>query len=170
MKAELQFFAMPDDADVLLAFAKNKVDSIEVLNNENAQQHRLVIGDCDILYTASTLQDHMLLVGSVAINTGPVNHSCKDQERAKTVYRRLRKWLKKNYSNKLSTDSLDGSEKVALARNHWISPAAVAWKREDQQRQLKLYDTSPIIFELLKISKTIGTPVPVASNKVRGHG
>ena len=163
MKAELQFFAMPDDAEEFLAFARDKVDSIE--NN-----HRLVIGDCKIIYTAGVIDDTMLLVGSIAINTGTVDNSCADQERAKAVYRSLRQWFKKTYSNKLSTYSLDDSEKVALARNHWISPAAIAWKKADSQRLLKLYDTSPIVFALLKISKLIGKPVPVASNKVRGHG
>jgi len=163
MKAELQFFAMPDDAEEFLTFAKDKVDSIE--NN-----HRFVVGDCEILYTASVIDNVMLLIGSVAINTGTVDNSCVDQERAKSIYRSLRKWFKKNYSNKLSTYSLDDSEKVALARNHWVSPAAIAWKKADSQRQLKLYATSPIVFELLKISKLIGKPVPVSSNKVRGHG
>ena len=163
MKAELQFFAMPDDAEEFLAFARDKVDSIE-------NDHCLVIGDCEIIYTAGVIDGMMLLVGSIAINTGTVDNSCAAQERAKAVYRSLRKWLKKNYSNKLSTYSLDDSEKVALARNHWISPAAIAWKKAKSQRLLKLYNTSPIVFALLKISKLIGKPVPVASNKVRGHG
>ncbi|HHL19504.1 MAG TPA: hypothetical protein ENJ33_07195 [Thiothrix sp.] len=163
MKAELQFFAMPDDAEEFLAFARDQVDSIK-------DNHRLVIGDCELIYTAGVIDDKVLLVGSIAINTGTVGNSCADQERAKAVYRNLRKWLKKNYSNKLSTYSLDDSEKVALARNHWISPSAIAWKKAESQRLLKLYDTSPIVFTLLKISKLIGKPVPVASNKVRGHG
>lgn len=163
MKAELQFFAMPDDAEEFLAFAREKADSIE--NN-----HRLVIGDCEIFYTAGVIDNTMLLVGSVAINTGTVDNSCADQERAKAIYRSLRQWVKKNYSNKLSTYSLDKSEKVALARNHWISSAATTWKKADSQRELKLYASSPIAFALLKISKLIEKPVPVASKKIRGHG
>lgn len=166
MKAELQFFAMPDDAEILLAVANDYVDSIELKDSS----HRLVIGDCEIIYTNTILQQKTLLVGSVAINTGTVDHACADQERAKKIYRNLRQWLKKNYSNKLSTYSLDGSEKIALARNHWISPAATKWKKQDSERLLKLYDTSPIVFELLKISKKMAKPVPVSSNKVRGHG
>ncbi|MEE9351384.1 MAG: hypothetical protein V3U78_03930 [Thiotrichaceae bacterium] len=167
MKAELQFFALPNDAEATLIFAKTKVDNIET-NAENISH--LIVGDCELIYTAGEVQDDLLIVGSLAINTGPVGDTCADQERAKAVYRDLRKWFKKNYSNKLNTYHLEGDRKDAAARNHWISPAAKVWKGEVSDRMMKLYDTSPVAFDVMIVSRQIGDLVPVESNKVRGHG
>ncbi len=126
--------------------------------------------DCEIIYTAGLVQKDVLLAGSFAINTGPVDDTCADQERAKTVYRDVRRWFKKNYSNKLNTYMLEGARKDTAARNHWISASAKAWVSEDACRLLKLYDTSPVAFEIMVISKQMGEITPVSSNKVRGHG
>ena len=163
MKAELQFFAMPEDAEELLAFAKQKVDAIE-------DNMRLIVGDCQLVYTAGIIQDDILLAGSLVINTGPVDDSCADQERAKAVYRDLRKWFKKNYSNKLNTYMLEGERSDSAARNHWISSTAKTWKQADGKRLLKLYDTSPVAFDIMVVSKKMGKIIPVESNKVKGHG
>ncbi len=163
MKAELQFFALPEDAEALLAFAEDKVDAIE-------DRQRFIIGDCEISFTAGIVQDDILLVGAVAIDTGPVDNSCRDQERAKAAYRSIRKWIKKNYSNRLYSYNLEGERKETAARNHWISPAAAAWKKTNSERLLKLYDTSPIAFDIMIVSKQMGEIKPVANNKVRGHG
>ena len=120
--------------------------------------------------TPGSLEDSMLIVGSLVINTGPVDDSCADQERAKKVYRRIRNWFKKNYSNKLYTYMLEGDKNEAAARNHWISPSASAWVQENNDRQLKLYNTSPLVFDIMVVRNTMGKLVPVESNKVRGHG
>jgi len=166
MKAELQFFALPNDRDDVLTLIKDKVDAIET---QEANSH-LIIGDCELVYTPGSLEGSMLIVGSLTINTGPVDDSCADQERAKKVYRHIRSWFKKNYSNKLYTYMLEGDKNETAARNHWISPAATAWVQEDNDRQLKLYDTSPLVFDLMVVKNTIGKLIPVESNKVRGHG
>ncbi len=163
MKAELQFFALPDDIDEMLAVVRDEVDAIE-------DGGRLRIGECDIQLTAGAIQGDHLLVGSVAINTGPVDEPCKDQEKAKAVYRSIRKWIKKHYSNRLFSYQLEGNRKETAARNHWISPAAVAWKKEAPARLLKLYATSPLAFDIMVVSKQMGEIKPVSSNKVRGHG
>jgi hypothetical protein len=166
MKAELQFFAMPDEKSEVLAFVEDKVDTIQEMDN----QRHLIIGDCKLVFTGSSIQEDMLIVGSIAINTGTVDDSCADQEKAKAVYRKIRNWFKKGYSNKLCTYSLEGDRDDGVARNHWISPAAIEWKKEDKSRLLKLYDTSPIAFDIMVVSKKIGKLVPVESKNVRGHG
>jgi len=169
MKAEIQFFALPDDVQVLLSLVKDKVDSIHAVENVQ-HQSCLVVGDCQIIITAGTIQENMLIVGSVAINTGPKEDACADQERTKSIYRDLRKWLKKNYSNKLKTFSLEADNKVSAARNHWLSPEARIWSLADDSREMKLYDTSPVVFAVMVVSKQMGEIKPVSSNKVRGHG
>lgn len=172
MKAELQFFAMPDDTKETLAFTKGKVDTIEKVEGQDNDLSifRLVVGDCELIYTPNVIQGDMLLVGSIAINTGTAEDSCADQERAKAAYRKIRNWFKKDYSNKLCTFNLEGDRDDGVARNHWISPAAIQWKQENETRLLKLYDTSPMAFEIMVVSKKIGKLIPVESKKVRGHG
>ena len=166
MKAELQFFALPNDSDEVLATVKDTVDAIETQKGNT----RIIVGDCELVYTPGALEGRLLIVGSLAINTGPVDDSCADQERAKKVYRHIRNWFKKNYSNKLYTYMLEGDKNETAARNHWISPSASAWVQEDKERQLKLYDTSPLVFDIMVVKNTMGKLVPVESNKVRGHG
>ncbi len=166
MKAEIQFFAMPDDINEVLTLIDAKTDAIV----KKGESTHLIIGDCKLDYTSGSLQENRLIVGSLAINTGPTDDSCADQERAKKVYRFIRSWFKKNYSNKLYTYMLEGNKNETAARNHWVSPAATAWRQDDENRQLKLYDTSPLVFELMVVSKAMGELIPVESNKVRGHG
>jgi hypothetical protein len=163
MKAEIQFFSMPDDAGEILALVKNKIDTIE-------EGSRLLIGDCEVNYTSGTIKNNLLLMGSLAINTGPVDNACADQERAKAVYRKIRKWLKKNYSNRLNTYQLEGERKDAAERNHWLSPAAAEWVKAADGRLLKITENSMTAFEIMNVSNLMGEIKPVSSNKVRGHG
>lgn len=169
MKAELQFFALPEDVEALLENVRDKVDSVDELDSQQGVM-KLVIGECEIHLKASKVQEDMLLVGSVSINTGPVDDPCKDQERAKSVYRSLRKWVKKHYSNRLYSYYLEGDKREAAARNHWASPAALDWKSRVSERVFKLYDTSPIAFEIMVMEKGIGDVKPVAKKGMRGHG
>lgn len=166
MKAEIQFFAMPNDINEVLALIDDKTNTVE----KKGESTHLIIGDCKLVYTSGSLQKNRLIVGSLSINTGSADDSCGDQERAKKVYRFIRNWFKKNYSNKLYTYMLEGNKNETAARNHWISPAATAWKQKDKNRQLKLYDTSPLVFDLMVVSNAMGELIPVESNKVRGHG
>lgn len=163
MKAELQFFAMPDDVEEILALVQSKIDAVEY-------KHRFIIGDCEVAYKAGILQDNILLMGSVTINTGEVSNSCAAQERAKSVYRLVRKWMKKHYSNRLNTYQLTGDRKDKAARNHWISPAATLWKNADEKHELKIIENSSTAFDIMKVSNLMGEIKPVSSNKVRGHG
>lgn len=163
MKAELQFFAMPEDVEEILALIEAKIDAIKY-------KHRFVVGDCEVTYKAGVLIDDILLMGSIAIDTGTVDNSCAAQERAKSVYRIVRKWIKKHYSNRLNTYQLTGERKDKAARNHWISPAAVAWKKADEQHILKITAESSTAFDIMQVSRLMGEIVPVSSNKVRGHG
>jgi len=163
MKAELQFFAMPNDVEEILALVQSKLDAVEY-------KHRFIMGDCEVAYKAGILKENILLMGSVVIDTGTVANSCAAQERAKSVYRMVRKWIKTHYSNRLNTYQLTGDRKDKAARNHWISPAAAVWKNLDEQHELKIIENSSTAFDIMKVSNLIGEIVPVSSNKVRGHG
>jgi hypothetical protein len=163
MKAEFQFFALPDDVNEVLALVSHKVDSIEA-------NQRLQIGDCEVIYIAGAIKNNALIMGSLVINTGSVDNACASQERAKSVYRILRKWFKKNYSNRLNTYQLTGDRKEKAARNHWISPTAAKWKAQDSRRLLKVTENSQVAFDIMVVSNLMGEIVPVSSNKVRGHG
>jgi hypothetical protein len=163
MKAELQFFAMPDDIDEILALVNDKIDFIE-------DNHHWLIADCEVTYKAGVIKGNVLLMGSIAINTGSVDNSCVAQERAKAVYRTVRKWMKKHYSNQLNTYQLVGERKDKAARNHWISPAAAQWKTENPANVLKIIEKGAMAFEIMQVSRLMGEVVPVSSNKVRGHG
>ena len=162
MKAELQFFMTAKDMSDFLQFAQDKVDIIE-----NSQ--RFVIGDCEINLEPSLITDNTIFIGHINIDTGSNDQSCNDQERAKSVFRSLRNWLKKNYTCKLSTATLENKDKQSMSRSHWLGPDARRWKEEDENKHLlRLSQTSSAIFEVAKISKLMGEIIPKESKKKRG--
>ncbi len=162
MKAELQFFMTPKDTEDFLRFTQDKVDAIE-------EARHFIIGDCEIHHEASLLSNDTIFIGRINIDTGDINHHCKDQERAKAVFRTLRNWLKKHYTCKLSTASLDDPDKRSMSRSHWLGPDAKRWKEKDaSNRLLRLSTTSPATFDVAKISKLMGEIVPKKSRKKRG--
>ena len=86
MDAEILFFMMEKDEANFVTFAKQYCDSI--VNQNGTTQFN--IGDCKLLFTRSILEDKTMYCGKLEIRLGRAEFDCVNQEKAKSVFRKLR--------------------------------------------------------------------------------
>ena len=149
MKAALQLLMLPSDVQVFLDFAKDHVDSIDA-------EQRLLVGDCELIFKASEQHENTLFVGSLSINSGGLDDGCKDSNRANNVYRELRKWIKKNYDNRLSTWEEGKKDKMGRTRNQWLAPDAKAWKQKNADAEIRHSPTSIVYYDIAPEFSSMG--------------
>lgn len=156
MKAELQLLMLPSDVQVFLDFAKNHVDSI-------GSGQYLMIGDCELTFQASEQSENSLFVGSLRINSGGLDDGCKDSNRANNVYREVRKWVKKNYDNRLSTWEEGKKDKMGRTRNQWLAPDAKAWKQNNNDAEIRHSATSTVYYDIAPEFSNMGGIEPTGN-------
>ena len=141
MDAEIQFFMTAKDEDDFLSFVVKHVDSVE----SNSVVRTLIIGDCHLMLTPSVVEDLVLYLGKLEIRLG--NSDLDDIERARSTFRKLRNWIKKNYFSRLAYINKRG--KLTPSRVHWLGQDAKKWKQADPENHLlKLSKTSNTLFNI----------------------
>lgn len=156
MKAAIQFFMTTTDAQAFLQQAEELVDSIE----EQAESTLLKIGDCEIVYTPSLKSENTLTAGSIAINSGGIDDGCKHRLKADGVYKKLRKWIKSNYTNRLCTWTEENTDKISRVRECWLGPDARQMKEVDKNMVLRLSLSSSTLFDLAPDMNVMGDITP----------
>lgn len=146
MDAEILFFMTEKDQTEFLEVAAKSCDAV-VDASTVLEFH---VGDCKLIFTPSLFEDMTLYIGKLEIRLGELtSNNFKDQERAKSTFRKLRNWLKKNYWSRLAYLNANKKNKLTPSRNHWLGPDAKSWKEGDEKtRLLKLSKTSWMVFEL----------------------
>lgn len=133
------------DQTDFLTFAKKYIDSTD----RSESICRLAIGDCELLLTPSEMKNNVMVTGKFEIRLGPSESACKDQERAKKIFRKLRKYIKKQYWSRLAYINKKKKDQLTPSRNHWLGPDAKTWKDADAKKHiLKLSHTSWMEFEI----------------------
>jgi len=141
MDAEIQFFMTSIDEIEFLSFVEKQVDSVV----KSDSFFKLVLGDCELFFTPSYLEEKNLYLGKLEIRLR--DFEFKDQERAKYVFRKLRNWLKKKYFSRLAY--INKRNKLTPSRVHWLGPDAKKWKLLDSDNHLlKLSNTSKTVFDI----------------------
>ena len=141
MDAEIQFFMTAKDEQDFLAVADKHVDKIE----GNKGSLILIIGDCQLVFNPSERSDNTIYAGRLLIRSS--NESASDLERAKSIFRKLRNWIKKKYFSRLAFINKKG--KLTPSRIHWLGPDAKKWKQQDPEEYvLKLSHTSNTVFDI----------------------
>ena len=145
MDAEILFFMTDKDESDFLTFAEKHCDSIEIQQGTSV----LYVGNCKLLFTYSILENETLYCGKLEIRLGRSEFDCADQEKAKSVFRKLRSYIKKNYWSRLAYENENKKGKLTPSRNHWLGPDAKRWKEVDTEgHTLKLSKTSWMEFEI----------------------
>ena len=144
MQSELQFFMSETDQSHFFAFVRELVDAV------SEDRSTLHIGDCVMTFTPSSFADNTLFTGKLSINTiDQAGVACHDEERAKTVFRKIKKWLKKHYWSRLAFLNKHKKNKLTPSRAYWLGPDAKKWKDANpDQHILKLSATSWMVFEI----------------------
>ena len=148
MDAEILFFMTTKDQDDFLKVVEKHCDSM----SETNRSHDLIfhIGDCSLFFVASKCEVDTLFTGKLEIrlsNTSTVFESTH-KERAKTVFRKLRNWIKKHYWSRLAYLNQNKKNKLTPSRNHWLGPDAKVWKESNKSHLLRLSKTSWMVFEI----------------------
>ena len=145
MDAEIQFFMTSTDETDFLAFAQKHLDRV-TSSKEGAQ---FTIGDCELQFTSSVIDDNSMFAGKLEIRLDDPDFNYEDIERAKSVYRKLRNWIKKKYWSRLAYLHKNKKDKLTPSRVHWLGPDAKRWKEADSENHiLKLSRTSWMVFEI----------------------
>ena len=145
MDAEILFFMTEQDELDFLAFAEKHCDSINIKNGLS----ELNVGDCKLLLTSSAIESGAMYCGKLEIRLGRSEFDCEDQEKAKSVFRKLRGYLKKNFWSRLAYENKNKKGRLTPSRNHWLGPNAKKWKEADLTGHLlKLSKTSWMEFEI----------------------
>ena len=145
MDAEILFFMMEKDEANFVTFAKQYCDSI--VNQNGTTEFN--IGDCKLLFTRSILEDKTMYCGKLEIRLGRAEFDCVNQEKAKSVFRKLRNYIKKTYWSRLAYENKNKKGKLTPSRNHWLGPEAKNWKDADSTNHiLKLSKTSWMEFDI----------------------
>ena len=141
MDAEIQFFMTSKDERAFVSFAQKYVDRID----NDGTVLMLILGDCHLTVKTSDFDNLALYLGKLEIRLG--NSDLNDQDRAKSTFRKLRNWIKKNYFSRLAYISKRG--KLTPSRVHWLAPDAKMWKQADSEKHLlKLSKTSDTLFDI----------------------
>lgn len=148
MKAELQLFLLPSDIETFVDFAKDHVDEVE--------SDRFWVGDCEILFQVPEAIDNTLFVSKLSINSGGLDDGCKDSNRANAAFRALRKWVKKNYDNRLCTWEEGAKEKMGRTRDQWLASDAKAWMKSAEETQMRYSERSDVFFDIAPEFATMG--------------
>jgi len=145
MDAEILFFMTEKDKSDFLLFAEKHCDSIVNL----CDTIELNIGDCKLLFTHSILENDILHCGKLEIRLGRSEFGCNDEEKAKSIFRKLRNYLKKSFWSRLAYENKNKKGQLTPSRNHWLGPDAKKWKEADSTSHiLKLSKTSWMEFEI----------------------
>lgn len=141
MDAEIQFFMTSKDQKEFLSFAEKLIDSVD--NSHSVL--KFIIGDCELMFTPSLQEELDLYLGKLEIRFE--NSEFTDQEQAKTTFRKLRNWIKKNYFSRLAY--FNKRNKLTPSRIHWLGPYAKEWKLINPDiHRLKLSKTSKTAFDI----------------------
>lgn len=144
------------DAAVFINHVEGLVDSIK----ENGESSLFMIGDCQIVYTPSVLSENTLSAGSIAIDSGGIDAGCKQRLKVEAVYKKLRKWIKHNYNNRLSTWTEGNADNASRIRDFWLGPDATQRKESDKKMVLRFSFTSSTLFDLAPDMNIMGDITP----------
>ena len=145
MRSEFQFFMTADDEDEFVSFAEKMSDSVD---RDSDIQWFFLVGDCRIQLLRSRIQGGDLISGRISIATTGFGLSYDSGADGERVYKRLRSWLKKTYSNNMTCRNVNIENSIMEIRNFWMSPRVFQLLRDDPTVILKQSVGGFVVFEI----------------------
>jgi hypothetical protein len=145
MRSEFQFFMTPDDESELVEVAQKMIDSID---RDSDIQWLFRVGDSPIQLLRSYIRNGELISGRISIATSGFGIDYKSGSDGESVYKRLRSWLKKTYSNGMTCRNVRIDNSRMDIRCFWVSPRVIRLIQADSSLTLKQVPKAPVVFEL----------------------
>jgi hypothetical protein len=121
MRSEFQFLqSEADEADFLTAFA----GSCDALEKDSETQWFFRTGDCRIQLWRSRRMEDRISIGRISIATDGFGLSFTSSASAEALYTRMRSWLKKRYTNRLTAENVSIPGSRTSYRTMWLGPNA----------------------------------------------
>lgn len=146
MRSEFQFFMTEEDQLDFLEFAEVYIDKID---KSPKAYWKLLVNDCYIQFEPSKFHNNDLISGRIAIATHGLDKepTCSYGTEAEKIYKKLRNWLKKTYTNKLLCRNINIEGSSQVSKHLWIGPRAKKWKQKNLGL-LKQFPSGFAVFEL----------------------
>jgi hypothetical protein len=144
MRSEFQFFMTAEDEAEFVLFAEPLAERLERASDT---QWFLRIGDCAVQFLRSRLHRGELISGRIALATSGFGLCCKAADECERLYKRLRSWLKKSYSNRMTCRNIRIKNSRMAIRTLWVSPRVLELLRHDPSITLKQIPEAFVVFE-----------------------
>jgi hypothetical protein len=129
MRSEFQLLQSEvDERDFVYAFT----GSADALEKASESEWIFRVGDCPIQFWRSKRSERKIAVGRISIATHGFGVAYESAEKAEALFKKMRGWLKKRYTNRLIARNLTLSGVTASYRMMWLGPDARAMHRGGQ--------------------------------------
>lgn len=106
------------------------------------------VGDCRIQLLRCSSDESQLLAGRISIATTGFGASYKSSQEAEKVYKRMRNWLKKSYSNRMTCRNVGIEGSKTELKTFWASPRVIEKVNSNPELVLRQIHSAPVVFEL----------------------
>lgn len=144
MRSEFQFLMSKEDEKLFLTFAESVCDGIE---KESDYQWFFIVGDCRIQFLPSKKSEEEISIGRISLVTTGYGLNFVSSEAAENVYKRMRNWLKKTYTNNLIGRNITIEGSSTAYKYFWVGPGALELHKT-KNILLKSLPSGPVVFEL----------------------
>ncbi len=145
MKSQFQFFMLENEEVEFVNFSLGLCDAID---QSSKSQWFFKVGDCQIQFLRPQKFENELISGRIAIQTTGYGFSFKAAESAENVYKKMRAWLKKRYSNKMTCKNINIEDSQMKLKYFWYSPGVERLVKENPMYSLKQIKGAPVVFEI----------------------
>ncbi len=137
-----------DEREFTAAFA----GEADALKKESDIQWWFHVGDCRIQFLPSRRTRDQIALGRIALATHGSGESFSAAPQAEALFKRMRAWLKKRYSNRLIVENASIPGSATAYRTFWLGPDAREQSRVGHVT-LRSFLSLPVIFKEEKPNK-----------------
>jgi hypothetical protein len=121
MRSEFQFLqSETDETEFIDAF----VSHADALEKDSPTQWFFRVGDCRIQFLRSRRTPDEVSIGRIALATHGFGLALASAPAAEALFTKMRKWLKKRYSNRPTAENVANPASVTSYRIMWLGPDA----------------------------------------------
>lgn len=141
LNAQIEFFMNLADESEFVAYAEPFADSID---RRSDIQWFLTVGEYQIQLLRSQSFEQVVVCGRISLRTVAGDIGAESVE---SLFNKLRRWLKKNYDNKLTVRNVNISNSTNVCRTHWVGPNLMLDLQQVDSPKLSQTRNAIVVFE-----------------------
>ena len=141
MNKELRIFMDSSDEEIFMIFIDELVTEIQ---KESDFEWLFIFGNSFIQFLRSYTQGSVSVIGRIAISTTQSDNNAKAAE---SVFRKIEKWIKANYSNKVQGRNINIKDSQTPVKNIWVGKS-IAKKVSNRSIELRQSYDGYIVYKI----------------------